>query len=198
MVGLATLALIVAYVAVCWLIVKQFRSGLRRVLAGIVAIAIPFWDLPFGYLNFKEHCSRDGGLHVVQKIAPQRAICTEPSFRNSPQILLRKGFEVVEFRDKQKTVRYQNSTAGGLEASTVPTLVSAYCLSVGKNVPVKWNTVQRDVVARDVASGAVVARYTAFSWHGGWWKPATMPSEGERCFEASGDELLTVLRTGSR
>ena len=50
-VGLATLAIVVVYVTVWWFALKKASGWLKAVVI-LAALAIPFWDLPYGYSNF--------------------------------------------------------------------------------------------------------------------------------------------------
>lgn len=197
MVGLLVLGVIVGWVALWLYVFKKARNRGERVVAVVAAIAIPFWDLPFGYLHFRTSCSTEGGLRVLGKISPQSAICTEKSFGDAPQFLMEKGFNVVEFRAPEKTIRYKRTTAGQIEASTVSTLLSQYCLGIEQDQKPEWNTYRRDLIVREMESKTIVARFTSFDWQGTWLKPKSMPSKGAQCFPLKGDELIALVRGGT-
>src|SRR5713101_5452421 len=124
MIGLTVLAVIAIYIGVFAYIVVHARNRAEKIAAIVVALAIPFWDLPFGYFNFYRHCSQEGGLHVSNDLPALNAILIDPSVGYRPEDVLRFGFKAVEYANRGETIRY-TADGGGLSKSTHPRPISA-------------------------------------------------------------------------
>jgi len=196
MVGLAVLAVIAGYIAFWWFVYTKARNRGEKIAAIVVALLIPFWDLPFGYFHFQRLCNQDGGLRVSERITPQSAICID-GLGYSPNVLIQDGFQTVEYRNGKGARRHQSRPDGVIESTDVSNLISKYCVSVTYGERFPWNIFRRDLQAIDTSSGKVAARYTTFAWTGSWWKPSGMPGGvAAECFPLKGDELFPLIRSG--
>ena len=195
MVSLLILAVVGGWVALWVYVFRHAPNRGVRIGAVLVAVLVPFWDLPIGYMHFQSECKSEGGLRILGSINAQRAVCTEASFGDAPQWLMKGGFDVVEFRSGEKTIRYTRGN-GEIHASSVGSLVSRYCMAIKQDGRPEWNTYRRDLIVRDVEAETVVAQFTSFNWRGSWLIPTGTPNEGTRCHEFKGDELIPLIRDG--
>jgi len=199
MLGLAVFTVAVAYIAFWRYVFKRVTTRPRKIGTALIAVALPFWNLPIGYLTFLQRCRTDGGLHVTEKIAPQKNVCIEATFTHDPSLLLKAGFEIVEYRNRKGTTQYRRVADGSIEKVSIerPQL-STYCLSATYGRRLSWDTSQQDFLVSTTSSGTPVARFTSFTWHGGfWWLPDGLPRGAvASCFNLKADEILPVLLKG--
>ena len=48
-----------------------------RIAFFVLAVGIPFWELPYGYYNFQNLCREETKLMVIERIPPQESVCVE-------------------------------------------------------------------------------------------------------------------------
>src|SRR6185436_2239817 len=69
-----------------------------RIVFLVLAVGLPFWELPYGYYNFQKLCREEGALRIFEPIAPQEAVCVDYPFETVTSEMLKKGFASVEAR----------------------------------------------------------------------------------------------------
>ncbi len=177
MIGLTVLAVIAIYIGVFAYIVVHARNRAEKIAAIVVALAIPFWDLPFGYFNFYHHCSQDGGLHISKDLPALNAILIDPSVGYRPEDVLRFGFKTVEYANSSETIRY-TADASGLSKSIHSAPISPIKIQYSGNQMLPWNLIRSDYIVSRVDNGQVIARQTDFKWRGLWWQVSAAPLLG--------------------
>ena len=200
MVGLAVLAGIAIYIAVFWFLVRALEQKWAKGLAILVALAIPFWDLPFGYYNYREHCANDGGLHLRQQFSPVTSILIDPSTGYTADQLLRRGFKIVEVNEaSQKITRYVVE-GNGIKSENTEKITSSVRIRTHRNQVLPWNVVRHDVVVSLVNGDNVLVTHSGFHWRGVWWQVVGAPmfGTGPFCHTRDTDAVLTALASGGR
>lgn len=200
MIGLVILGLIVGWVVLWVYVFKKARNRGERVAALLVAVLIPFWDLPIGYFEFQQHCSAEGGIRVYERVTPQDKVYFESLPSSPPAELLKLGFKVVEIRrtDGKGIVRYENHPDNSV-SRTVQSPESLVAISWTAAERLGWNVYRDRWAAHSLGEKKVLATYTTFSWHGGWLQQSSWPllRGNLDCFLARTDPLITLLRHGS-
>ena len=84
-----------------------------KIAAVALLVGIPFWELPYGYYNFRIQCGELAHLKLLEKIDPQDSVCVD--FLDSLFFfnLTKVGFSRIElmggvlrfFRDQQSNRR---------------------------------------------------------------------------------------------
>ena len=198
MIGLAVLAVVAAYVAVFGFVIAKARNRTEKISAVAIALLIPFWDLPFGYLNFRHHCAELGGLHVEAKLGAAEAILVDPDLAYTPDQLQGYGFKIIEYGKLGQIARFTASTKG-LIKSIHEAPVSSLKVHFIANQRLPWNLVRRDFLVSHIKTGQVVARHTDFLWRGLWWQIQAAPllGNGGRCHVPKDNAVLAVVARGT-
>lgn len=68
MLGLITLGLFAGYMLAAYFIVKVQKSKRRKIIAAVIMILIPTWDIIIGRAVFYTLCVTQGGIHVYQTV----------------------------------------------------------------------------------------------------------------------------------
>ena len=200
MVSLLILGIVVGWVVLWVYVFKHAPNRGARIAAVLVAVLIPFWDLPIGYFEYQRHCSSEGGIRVYEPISPQDKIYFESSPSSPTTDMLKQGFKVVEILGvDRKGIMRQEMQEGTLRSRTVTTPESAIVVSIVRNESLPWNIYRDRHVARSISSNKVMASYTAFFWNGGWLEKSEIgPLFPPRLRCSSGpDPLVALLRQGS-
>ena len=194
MIGLAVLAVVAAYVAVFGFVIAKARSRTEKISAIVIALLIPFWDLPIGYLNFSRHCSEDGGIKVNKGLPATDAILVEASAGYTPEEIFRFGFKAAEYLSPTGIIRY---TAGekGVVKTAHPSPKSALKIQFNGEKQLPWNLVRSDYIVTRLDSGQVMATQTDFKWRGMWWQVSGAPifGYGISCLGARDLPMLAVI-----
>ena len=195
MVGLIVLAVVVIYIAFWWFVVAKLKGGWAKTAAVLVALAIPLWDLPIGYLHFWRTCSELGGLHTGKGLRPTDSVLVERGYK--PDELVRYGFKVIEYSAEGGVQRYTSGPAG-LVKSVHSSPVSEIRINLVLNQRLPWNLLRHDVSASRIDTGEVVARHTNLHWRGLWWQVELSPllGDGGSCYEINDVPVLTALVRG--
>src|SRR6185436_1324458 len=67
-----------------------------RVAFFAIAVGLPFWELPYGYYNFRKLCREETVLKVTEKIPPQDSVCIEYFDLGLYRQLMQAGFSRIE------------------------------------------------------------------------------------------------------
>lgn len=171
-----------------------------RIAFFTIAVAIPFWELPYGYYNFQKLCREEGGLKVLEKIAPQEDVCADFPFDISGKDLLKFGFSSVEARTNTGDVHsFFAQPAATPPESSVGHTVSNYCVTFVNNNHLPWGVIRHDFLITHVDSGRIAAKHSVFDWFGMWWQQQAAPmlGRGGACRENPIPPIVSVLRNGA-
>jgi hypothetical protein len=190
-------------VAAVWAIAAAFLAYFVRNWGGRIAlfavlVGVPFWELPYGYLNFKRLCDEQGGLRVLEGISPQEKVCVSYPFETSAGRLLAAGFGIVEARDKNGRVTVLRNDQ---LASEAPKLSSNYCVTQQFVPGLPWGIQRNEYVIIAQANDRVVARHSDFVWFGLWWQQITAPllGRGGECrHNEPVNSIVNVLLRGQK
>ena len=202
MIGLVVIAGVSLYIGICWLIFRALKQRWARALALLTALAIPLWDLPFGYYEFRNHC-RTAGLQVLESLAPHEAAYFDSLPPYPISELFSRGFRLVETADgsRNKILRYERSMDGRISTLTVPEPRSELQVSSERDIRLPWNIVRDNRLLRERRDGRLLAKYSEISWRGGWLQVSLTPllGPGIACTAGSEDPVVTlILRGGKR
>ena len=199
--ALVLLAAAVAYIAFWFFIARLLPNWWARCFAVLVALAIPFGDIPIGYLRFSNACAADGGLRVLEQFPPQSSLYLGAETGYTPQDLFRRGFAVAEFlRMDGRIDVYARDTKETRFPTRTNEAKSKILLAIDRNQHIGWGITRHDRSARLHPAGRTVARFTRFRWAGGWLREFAAPALGfgGECFSDPTDPLLTLLAAGTR
>ena len=196
MIGLLVLGGVAAYVALWWFVISKARNRSERISAIVIALLIPFWDLPISYLKFIKLCSEEGGIHINKDFRPTNSILIAEGTGYRPENVLKLGFTTAEFVFREQIVRYSDDGKGIVKSShTTPNSALKFQFLGQRMLP--WRLTRTDYVVTRVDDGQVVARQTDFGWLGMWWEVALgiRFTSGNRCAGVWDRELLAALVT---
>ena len=198
MVGLAVLAGVAIYIAVFWFLVRALKRKWAKGFAILVALAIPFWDLPVGYYNFYSQCARDSGLQVAKNLSPSESILIDSSAGFTPEEASRFGFKVVEYESGGQILRYTKD-GNRLSRSTHATPVSRFKIQLTDNELLDWHLVRSTYFATRLDSKETVARQVTYRWLGMWWQAAagTFFGSGTECGVSQAPSIMYVVAHGN-
>ena len=172
MIGLLVLGAAAMYVALWWFVISKARNRGERISAVVVALLIPFWDLPIGYINFYKHCSQEGGIYIDKEFRAPDAILIGESSAYRPDTVLKLGIKTVEFKDREDIIRF-TLDANKVARSIHTTPISALKIENSGHKLLPWNLVRTEQIVTRLKDGKVVAKQTDFSWRGMWWEVST-------------------------
>lgn len=193
MAGLIVLGLAGAYVALFWLITAKANGWGKRIGVLAVAIAIPFWEFPFGYWTLLQHCKLESGIHVGNEFTPSDSILFF-NYAYKPAEAAALGYKTIEYLSQGNVIRYTR-VGEELEKSThrQPTSKISYRAEGWQELP--WGVARYDYLVTRLADGKVVARQTDFNWSGLYWERALRVwiTPQPRCEGAMNASLLRSL-----
>jgi hypothetical protein len=144
-----------------------------------VLVAVPFWELPFGYLNFRKLCEDQGGLKVFETFSPQVSICASYPLETSVDQFLSVGFKVVEARDRDgRVVAQTRETAIKTPNVDGSKVASAFCVTQEFVRGLPWRIQRNEYKVVAEPSQREVARHSDFIWFGMWWQERAAPLLG--------------------
>ena len=205
MVAFAILGVVALYFGLCFFVVRALPTIWARWVAVLVAIYLPFWDVPFGYYAFGSYCIAGAGLRKYSEIEPQTTIYLEGvavATREETQQLLKEGFRVVELRPSGsgavEVVR--RSVTGVEERTTAKAPSSLFGVRASGGQRLSWGILRDDIEAYRVRTGEVVARYSQFRWR--FWlqklSPPLLGSAGHCPEVGKPFSMRSVIRSGTQ
>lgn len=200
MIGLAVLAGVAIYIGVWWFLISALKHRWAKAAAILIALAIPFWDLPFGYASFAGHCHEEGGLRQLGRVAANDGVLFSYNTGVKAEYLIGLGAHFVEYsRVDGSVIRFSRSASGSIEGVKVSKPSSSVRLQARFNVKLPWNVFKNEVVLSDVQTDRPLARATSFYWIGGWVQRVSMPLlvARENCSAQSLDQIVALAVTGS-
>jgi hypothetical protein len=171
-----------------------------RIAFFAIAVGLPFWELPYGYYNFRALCGDEGGLRVFEKIPPQETVCADFPFENSARDLLKFGFSQVEARGKGGDIRtFPGNLGSGPSNQPMGRVSSAYCITFKNNNHLPWGMIRHDFLIAHADNGHIAARHSVFDWFGMWWQQMARPvlGRGGECREDPIPAIVSTLRKGA-
>jgi hypothetical protein len=175
------------------------RWGKSLMFATLVAIL--FWELPLGYLHFRELCATQTKLRIIETIPAEASVCVEGFDQRQFERLIAMGFSRVEVIGQSANGRLYLEKGRFKEALLLsygrPTS-SSYCFSTRTNGVEPWHIARTDYLLLKVPNKREVARESAFFWSGLWWQRGLRPllGNGGHCFPAE-SEIFRTLKKGS-
>jgi len=199
MFGLMFYGAVAIYIAAWWLVVRWLKTRWAKAGAIFIALAIPFWEVPIGYVNFQLNCAEHGGLHTIENLQPVDSIFVERETGYTPELLARYGFKVLEYESSGSVLRY-TQVESGVTKSLDGSITSQVKIAFSGNRKLDWNLSRRDFTASRIHTGQVIARNTSFRWGGTWWQVELSPllGDGGRCYEVGGAPVLLAITGGKR
>jgi hypothetical protein len=183
--GLWTIgALVAAYVILKWPV---------KIAVVALLVGIPFWELPYGYYNFRTLCEKEAKLQTFQKVAPQDSICVE----NLDSVLFESfseaGFSRIEVLGGSDD-RERDAKSGRVFAGTNQGIKSPYCLVFVNNISLPWGILRHDSLVRRANDSSIAARQSQFHWAGMWWQELARPvlGRGGRCFDDPAQSIRAI------
>jgi hypothetical protein len=171
-IGLLVFGLLFAYVALFYYLTKILPSRAQKIAAIVVGVAIPFWDLPIGYLSYRLQCHEHGGLQVFADSRGTDSILFDPGVGYRPEYLAKKyGFKKIEYRSSSRVEAY-TITEHGIEKSSEANPTSAHKIAYTGNQVSGWSVSRGDWTLSRTDTGKVIARHSEFAWNGMWWQKA--------------------------
>ena len=169
-----------------------------RIAFFVLAVGVPFWELPYGYYNFQVLCKEQGGLKNFEPISPQKTVCVAHPYESGAPGMLKAGFGTVEVRDKSGGVhRISRAPSGVLESVKQERVSSEYCVAYAFVRARSWRTMRNEMTVVRDKDQKPVARHSDFVWFGMWWQEAASPmlGRGGECRrDAVGSVSAAVLR----
>jgi len=155
-----------------------------RIAFFAIAVGLPFWELPFGYYNFRLLCNEQGRLQVFETIRPQNSICVGDLDSGSFSGLIRAGFSRIEVTGRSDDPA-RDLSSGRVIRIPKREIKSEYCLEYPANKSLPWRVLRNDVLIVRASNDKVIARQSQFQWAGMWWQEQASPifGRGGVCFE---------------
>ena len=199
MVGLAFLAFIAAYSVLWWFVVKKARNRSEKIAAILIAVLIPFGDLPIGYYKYKQYCSTEGGVRVFQPFPVQDKVFFDSFPSYSTDELLARGFKVVEVATSKGVARHEMGSNKQILTRMVSQPESPIRVSISRGQNLPWNIVGEERTARTQSDQKLLARYASYTWHGGWLQRSMSPllRASLSCSTGPQDPIVELLRRGT-
>lgn len=174
MIGLAILGVAAIYCVIWAVAFKMVPTVGTKALVALVGAAIPTWDLPYGYFNFRQHCAIEEGVRISKENPHQ-----------GKSILVSYGFPFVEtllkaihaqnvdvVQSDGRIVRY-TKTSGTLGRDLLSQAAAPMevplLLQGSRQEGLPWH-IHRYVlyVAIDRVRDQVIASSALISWRWGW------------------------------
>jgi hypothetical protein len=200
LIGLAVIAGVALYIGIFWLILRALKQGWAKALAVLIALAIPFWDLPIGYKSFTSLCAEQGGIRVLTKLPPQKSVLFASATGLKPAQLLIKGLQFVEYKTPNgKITRFTKSSNGHIEESDVSSSASLVLIRTTYNDLLTWNVYRNESSLVDAWTNRTIATATSFYWLGGWLQRRMSPifAGNGRCHADTQSEIMDIVLRGS-
>ncbi len=171
MLGLITISIFAGYMFAAYFIVKLQKNRRKKIIAAIIMILIPTWDVIIGRAVFYTLCATQGGVHVYQTV------------ELGPEYFDKEG--VPLFYDRSKI--FNNMTLAERYVG-----VSEHKKNISRLLNVKL--IEKKILDknRNIELGSI----TYFIHFGGWAFNSlnTGAASGNRCPESSGDHIVELSK----
>ena len=168
-----------------------------RIAFFLLAVGIPFWELPYGYYNFLNLCSVDTNIKVSEKIAPQDSVCIEYFDLGLYRQLAQAGFKRIEITGRSDNAK-EYAADGRVFLTNREQAKSSYCVAFENNISLPWRVLRADTLIESARQKKIVGRQSEFYWAGMWWQEQARPMMGRGgvCSKES-NEAIALLRRGA-
>jgi hypothetical protein len=186
-----------------WLVVAAFiayliplGSRVAKSLLFVALVAIPFWELPYGYLNFRKECDQATKLSLIETIPSQESICLERFDSVIFARLSEAGFSRVEVAEPAPNAA-PFLTQPNLFVLKRTEMKSGYCVRFMGHSLKPWGIQRSETAVIELKTGKRVAHQSNIRWLGTWWqsKMSPMLGDGGSC-NAELSRMLNALRKG--
>jgi hypothetical protein len=202
---LSLIILVVAgiYVGLWYLLIRALPNRWAKAGVALVAIYLPFWDVPYGYYNFHTLCADEGGVHVSAKVSPQTSVYLDRSSLRTEQERARmfaRGFSLIEMHSPDgSSMSFSKSSAGQSQGDSISAPTSTYGIRAEMNKRMPWGVVRHDQVLFVRESNQFVARNSEFAWRI-WLRDKVLAFPGGEIFcqgQFRSDQLEQLVLRGS-
>lgn len=165
MLSLIILVVAGAYVGLWYLLVRALPNRWAKAIVALIALYLPFWDVPYGYYNFRTLCAEEGGVKVFEKVPSQDSIYLDKSVLGAVSYMFKQGYRIVEEQDRSGQIgRWLASDPGRREVVDKASLISTYGMrsELFKRQP--WGVSRSDRLIYILQTESIVIRSTYFSW----------------------------------
>jgi hypothetical protein len=143
-----------------------------RIAFFTIAVAIPFWELPYGYYNFQRLCDEETKLRVFEKIPPQDSVCIAYFDLGLYTLLNQAGFRRIEVTGRSDNANDRVFLTSREQAR------SSYCISFKSNIGLDWRMWRGDTSIHRAGDDRLIAMQSRFRWDGMWWQQQARPVMG--------------------
>jgi hypothetical protein len=199
MLSLIILVVAGAYVGLWYLLIRALPNRWAKAVVALVAVYLPFWDVPYGYYNFRTLCAEEGGVKVFEKVAPQNSIYLDKTMFGAGSYMFKLGYQVVEEHDRAgHIVRRDASDPSRRETVDRASLVSTYGTRIEPTKRQPWGISRVDEFVFVLRTDSDVIRSTYFTWQI-WINSLGVPGLGHLSFcpdRVNRTNAAAALRSG--
>ena len=158
-----------------------------------ITVGLPFWELPFGYYNFRELCREETRIRVLERVLPQDSVCIDSFDLGIYGQLVQAGFSRIEVTGRSDNAK-QYAANGRIFSTSRERAISPYCIVFQGNISLPYRVLRSDTLIVRAADDHPIARQSRFRWDGTWWQQAASPllGIGGVCFESLSNSIQTV------
>lgn len=168
-----------------------------RIAFFAIAVAIPFWELPYGYYNFQKLCQEETSLKIIEKFLPQDSVCIEYFDLGLYRQLVQAGFGRIEITGRSDNAK-EYAANGRVVLTSREQAKSSYCIVFENNISMPWRVLRSDILIDHAREKRVVARQSEFYWAGTWWQEQARPVLGRGGFcSRETNDAVAVLHRGA-
>ena len=165
-----------------WTIISFFLARLvpnwgGRIALFVVLVGVPFWELPYGYYNFRNQCAEKTKLQRLSGMSPQRSVCIAHFDLGLYRRLVEAGFERIEVTERADNAR-EHLGSGKLVFIPRDKVGSEFCVVFENNIAQTWRILRADTLIIGARDNRLVARQSYLRWDGMWWQAAAKPVLG--------------------
>jgi len=164
-----------------------------RIAVLALLVGVPFWELPYGYYNFKDLCREHGGLRNFEKFGPQTSVCASYPIDSAAGSLLSNGLVIVEAQDEDGRIKTitKETIDRAVKAERIP-ISSAYCVRHAFVQGLPWRIQRNEYLITGATDQRIAARFSDYVWYGTWWQQQMLPLLGRGGECRHGDPLKAV------
>jgi hypothetical protein len=168
--------------AAVWTVIAFFISRLvanwpGRIALFVALVGIPFWELPFGYYNFRNQCAEKTKLQMLGGISPQKSVCITHFDLSLYRRLIEAGFDRIEVTERADNAR-EHLGNGKLVLIAREKASSEFCIAFENNIAQSWRILRADTLIIGARDNRRVAQQSYLRWDGMWWQSVAKPVLG--------------------
>jgi hypothetical protein len=168
-----------------------------RIAFFAIAVGLPFWELPYGYYNFRELCRDETDLKISEKFPPQDSVCIEYFDLGLYRQLVEAGFSRIEITGRSDNAK-EIAASGRVFLVNREQAKSSYCIAFQPNISLPFRILRSDTLVVHATDNRLIARQSRIRWDGTWWQKAASPifGIGGVCFRPLSAPIM-ALRQGA-